>query len=152
MGACGSNAGIQRITLPQPTEEQARSLVKSHVNEAVFAPDYFNRLTEKLKAYFRGEKVDFKETIDLSEATPFQQKVWHATRLIPYGRTFSYLKIACEIGKPGAARAIGQALGKNPLPIIVPCHRVLSSDGGLGGFTGGIEMKQYLLKLEGVLP
>jgi len=74
--------------------------------------------------------------------------VWQATRLIPYGETRSYLWVAVQIGKPGAARAVGQALGRNPLPVIVPCHRVIAADGGLGGFTGGLEMKRRLLELE----
>jgi len=74
--------------------------------------------------------------------------VWQATRLIPYGETRSYLWVAVQIGKPGAARAVGQALGRNPLPVIIPCHRVIASDGGLGGFTGGLVMKRRLLELE----
>jgi len=74
--------------------------------------------------------------------------VWLAARLIPYGETRSYRQLAASIGQPGAARAVGQALARNPLAIIVPCHRVLQADGGLGGFGGGPDMKRYLLSLE----
>ena len=80
----------------------------------------------------------------------FQREVWEATRLIAYGEARSYQWVAGQIKKPKATRAVGQALGSNPLPIIVPCHRVLASDGKLGGFTGGLDMKKNLLHLEGL--
>jgi len=99
-------------------------------------------------AYFTGQRVDFPDRLDLSGATPFQRGVWQAARLIPYGETRSYAWVAGQIGKPKAARAVGQALGRNPLPLIVPCHRVLAADGGIGGFSGGVEMKKYLLAHE----
>jgi methylated-DNA-[protein]-cysteine S-methyltransferase len=76
--------------------------------------------------------------------------VWEKARLIPYGETRSYMWLARQIGKPQAARAVGQALGRNPLPVIVPCHRVIASDGSPGGFTGGLHRKKMLLKLEGL--
>ena len=82
----------------------------------------------------------------------FRRLVWEATRLIPYGETRSYGWVAKQIGKPHAARAVGQALGKNPFLIIVPCHRVIAGDGTLGGFGGGLEMKQTLLEMEKTAP
>jgi AraC family transcriptional regulator of adaptative response/methylated-DNA-[protein]-cysteine methyltransferase len=82
--------------------------------------------------------------------TPFQRAVWAATRAIPRGETRTYQEIATAVGRPGAARAVGQALGANPVPLLVPCHRVLATGGGLGGFTGGIGLKARLLALEGV--
>ncbi len=115
---------------------------------AAWSPESFEDLKRRLRVYFQGQKVDFADRLDLTEATSFQRKVWAATRLIPYGETRSYSWVANQIGKPGAVRAVGQALGRNPLPIIIPCHRVLGSDGGLCGFGGGLEMKRYLLKLE----
>jgi len=118
------------------------------INNAVWSPPYFHDLMERLKAYFSGYAVAFPDKLDLSGATSFQREVWRATRLIPHGETRSYAWIARHVKKPGAFRASGQALGKNPLPILIPCHRVLASNGTLGGFTGGIEMKQYLLRLE----
>ena len=103
---------------------------------------------ERLKTYFSGYKVTFPDKLDLSGATPFQRKVWEITTIIPYGETRSYAWVAEQMGKSGAARAVGQALGTNPLPIIIPCHRVIASDGKLCGFGGGVERKRYLLSLE----
>ena len=82
---------------------------------------------------------------DKLDLPPFQREVWETTRLIPYGETRSYLWVAKQIKRPRAVRAVGQALSKNPLPIIVPCHRVVASDGRLGGFRRGVEMKRHLL-------
>jgi methylated-DNA-[protein]-cysteine S-methyltransferase len=100
--------------------------------------------------YFSGRRQDFSDALDLTAATPFQRRVWLAARLIPYGETRSYCQLAASIGQPGTARAVGQALARNPLAIIVPCHRVLKADGRLGGFGGGAEMKRFLLSLEAV--
>jgi methylated-DNA-[protein]-cysteine S-methyltransferase len=103
---------------------------------------------KRLASYFAGHKVDFPDRLDLSAAYDFQREVWEATRLIPYGETRSYSWVAAQIEKPKAVRAVGQALGRNPLPVIIPCHRVLASDGALGGFGGGLVMKRFLLNLE----
>jgi O-6-methylguanine DNA methyltransferase len=108
------------------------------------------QLGRQLKAYLAGKPVRFNYRLDLSSGTPFQQKVWRAMLTIPRGETRSYAWIAKRIGKPKAARAVGAACGANPVPIIVPCHRVLASDGTLGGFGGGLALKKQLLKLEGV--
>jgi len=105
---------------------------------------------ERLRAYFSSHKATFLDELDLSGATPFQRQVWEATRLIPYGETRSYLWVAEQIKRPGAVRAVGQALGRNPLAVIVPCHRVVASDGKLGGFGGGVELKRHLLYVEAV--
>ena len=119
------------------------------MNPATLSPDRFKDIIERLRAYFDGHSVDFPDRLDFSGATPFQHSVWQAARLIPYGETHSYAWVAGQIGKPDAARAVGQALGRNPLPIIIPCHRVLAADGGLGGFSGGIKVKRFLLSMEG---
>jgi len=140
--------GLLATTLPQSSAGEASSLLGSRVNQAVFSPELFTDLVERFRVYFDGRKVTFPDELDLSEATSFQRRVLERTRLIPYGETRSYLWVARQIGKPEAVRAVGQALGKNPLSIIVPCHRVIASDGGLGGFGGGVEMKKYLLWLE----
>ena len=102
----------------------------------------------RFKSYFDGHRVAFPDELDLGGATPFQRQVWATTRLIPYGQTRSYAWVAEQIKQPGAARAAGQALSRNPLPVIVPCHRVLQGDGSIGGFRGGVEMKRYLLAME----
>jgi methylated-DNA-[protein]-cysteine S-methyltransferase len=146
MGILGSPEGLRRVILPRKSARELRELFDGI---AVAVPDTFTELEERLTAYFSGRKVDFPDRLDLSGATPFQREVWQAARQITYGETRSYRWLALQISRPGAARAVGQALGSNPLPIIVPCHRVLASDGGLGGFSAGLEMKRLLLRLEG---
>ena len=148
VGILGSTKGLLGTTLPQPSAQEARQLPGERANYAIWSPHLFKDLMERLTSYFGGYQVAFPDELDLSGATPFQRKVWEITRLIPYGETRSYLWVAEQIKQPGAARAVGQALGRNPLPIIVPCHRVVASDGSLGGFSGGVEIKRYLLSLE----
>jgi methylated-DNA-[protein]-cysteine S-methyltransferase len=148
IGILGSAKGLLSTTLPQPSAQEARQLLGDGINQATWSPSPFKDLTERLRIYFNGQKVTFPDKLDLSPATPFQQAVWEITRLIPYGETRSYTWVAEQIGKPKAVRAVGQALGKNPLPISIPCHRVVTSNGKLGGFGGGVEMKQHLLSLE----
>ena len=148
MGILASIRGLIATTLPQHSVEETEQLLGNRLNQATRSSIRFVGLVERFKLYFKGEKVTFSDELDLSEATPFQQQVWQVTRLIPYGETRSYLWLAMQIGRPEAVRAVGQALGRNPLPVVVPCHRVVASNGGLGGFTGGIEMKKRLLNLE----
>ena len=143
-----SPEGLLAVTLPAKSAEEAHRMLGSRADGAARSPDRFADLMERFRAYYAGRAVSFPETLDLSGATPFRQAVWEKTRLIPYGETRSYLWLARQIGKPEAARAVGQALGRNPLPVIVPCHRVVASDGTLGGFTGGLELKRQLLRLE----
>lgn len=150
MGVMSSRDGLRRIILPQTSEAGVLQLLNNRPEPAALSRDRFQDLTERFKNYFSGLRVDFPDKLDFCGATPFQREVWRATRLIPYGETRSYQWVAEQIGKPGAARAVGQALGKNPLPIIMPCHRVLASGGGLGGYSGGLEMKKLLLALETV--
>jgi len=101
----------------------------------------------QLNAYFAGELREFEIPL-LMEGTEFQKRVWKALLAIPYGETISYGELAKKIGEPKAVRAVGAANGQNPIPIIVPCHRVIGSDGSLTGFGGGIENKKRLLELE----
>lgn len=103
---------------------------------------------KQLGEYFVGKRDAFDVPLDLSSGTPFQQTVWQALLKIPYGKTISYAQLANIIGKPTACRAVANANGKNPISLIIPCHRVIASDGGLGGYTGGIDIKQQLLALE----
>jgi O-6-methylguanine DNA methyltransferase len=101
----------------------------------------------QLQEYFNGRRRNFTLELSLS-GTRFRQQVWHALQTIPYGQTSSYRDIGLAIGRAGAARAVGNANGANPIPIVIPCHRVIASDGSLGGFTGGLEIKRALLDLE----
>lgn len=150
VGVLGSNSGLLKSTLPQGTAQEAERLLGDRLREAVRAGVFFADLIERLKNYFAGQRVAFNDEIDLSAATALQREVWQLTRLIPYGETRSYSWVAEKLGKAGAGRAVGQALARNPLPIIVPCHRVVAKDGGLGGYSGGADKKRYLLRLESV--
>lgn len=103
-----------------------------------------------IRAYLAGKARSFALPLDWGDHSPFQMKVWGVLRGIPYGRVRSYGWVARKIGKPRAARAVGAACGANPVPLLVPCHRVVAGDGSLGGFSGGLPNKKRLLKLEGV--
>jgi methylated-DNA-[protein]-cysteine S-methyltransferase len=101
----------------------------------------------QLEEYFRGERTAFDLDLEL-DGTRFERRVWEEVRAIPYGETATYSEIARRIGRPGACRAVGRANGRNPVAVIVPCHRVVGSDGSLTGYAGGLEMKRALLDLE----
>jgi methylated-DNA-[protein]-cysteine S-methyltransferase len=101
----------------------------------------------ELNAYFAGQRLEFDVAVNLT-GTPFQQQVWQALQQIPYGDIASYGDIARLVGNPKAARAVGMANNRNPVPIIVPCHRVIGKNGDLTGYAGGVEIKQQLLHLE----
>jgi len=108
----------------------------------------FRKEKELFSQYFKGKRVDFSSLpIDFLSGTPYQRKVWLVTRKIHYGQTETYKSLAHKLGHKGY-RSVGQALSKNPLLIIIPCHRVLGSDGSLGGFSAGLKLKDYLLRLE----
>jgi methylated-DNA-[protein]-cysteine S-methyltransferase len=108
----------------------------------------FRAAREQLDAYFAGDLQNFDLPLR-PEGTAFQQLVWRELCRIPYGETAAYVEIARRIGRPTASRAVGAANGQNPLPIVVPCHRVIAADGTLGGFGGGLDCKRWLLRHEG---
>lgn len=117
-------------------------------------PELLNSLAERFEAYFSGEEVDFDD-VPLPDGTEFQQACWAEARMVPHGRTISYAELARRAGSPNGARASGQCMRCNPLPIIVPCHRILSSSGSLHGFAGSCDpdgrelaLKSWLLRLE----
>ena len=107
----------------------------------------FPKVVEQLEAYFAGELIEFDIALDM-QGTPFQRQVWAALCDIPYGTTASYGEVARRIGRPSASRAVGMANGRNPVGIIVPCHRVIGANGTLTGYGGGLDRKQVLLDLE----
>jgi len=146
MGLTGSQAGISRVILPRKTPDDVLAVLNP--TNARHDKNAFADLAQRLIQYFDGETVEFFDKLDLNDATAFELSVWQTAQTIPYGQTRSYGWIAKRIGNPNATRVVGQALGRNPIPIIVPCHRVISSNGKLGGFSGGIGMKQILLGLE----
>ena len=108
----------------------------------------FLSLKKELKSYFSGKKVSFRQPLDLSGGTPFQKRVWKVMQKIPPGQTKSYGWLARQAGGKNKARAAGAACGANPIPIVVPCHRVIKSDGSLGGYGGGLGAKRKLLSIE----
>ncbi len=119
--------------------------------EVVHDPQRTAPALTQIGEYLRGERRAFDLTIDWSVLTPFQEDVLRLVAAIPYGQTRTYQQIASELGNPGAARAVGRANATNPMPLVIPCHRVLGSDGGLHGYggAGGVETKAWLLVLEG---
>ncbi len=144
LGSILLGAGDAGLTL---INFQAGTGARAPAPEWKAAEQPFREARRQLQAYFAGDLQSF----DLSLApagTPFQLRVWQELRRIPYGRTRTYGELAQGVGKPTAARAVGAANGRNPLPIVVPCHRVIGSDGSLTGFYGGLFLKQALLELE----
>ncbi|MDW5442837.1 methylated-DNA--[protein]-cysteine S-methyltransferase [Polaromonas sp. SM01] len=109
------------------------------------------KVSQQLSEYFAGKRTEFDVPLDLAYGTAFQQSVWQALLKIPQGGTASYGEVSARIGKPAAVRAVGAAVGRNPVSIIVPCHRVMGAKGALTGYAGGLDRKAALLTLEGVL-
>jgi methylated-DNA-[protein]-cysteine S-methyltransferase len=144
--------GLVRITFPVETPERALEQLAESVSPRILeSPAKLDDVRRELDCYFEGKLQDFDLPLDWQLTRGFYRKVLRATARIPYGQTRSYSEMATKAGSPRAVRATGTALGSNPLPIIVPCHRVLRRGGALGGYGGGLEVKQALLELEGVL-
>jgi len=138
-----SPQGIQRLTLQDAAQEGA-ALPGPDTSAAPLVAQARTQLAE----YFRGERAIFQLPVDLHDCTPFERHVLAATATIPYGEVRSYKWLAERVGRPGAARAIGNALHKNPVPVVIPCHRIVKSDGSLGGYAFGAGWKRRLLALE----
>jgi len=148
LAVAGSGGRLDFVSLPQPARELAIRAARAYAVDVIESPDSFGDLPLRLRLYFQGEPVEFRDPVGVGDATEFQRAVWDATRLIPYGQTRSYSWVAEQVGKPRACRAVGNALARNPVPIVIPCHRVIARDGELGGFTGGLDTKSKLLLLE----
>ncbi|MCX8021202.1 MAG: methylated-DNA--[protein]-cysteine S-methyltransferase [Syntrophorhabdaceae bacterium] len=126
--------------------------IRTKYPESSESMDAFKEIHGLLERYFRGERVDFfRIETDLTGFNDFTKKVLERVKAIPYGALKSYKVIAEEVGSPNGARAVGQAVGINPVPIIIPCHRVIREDGTIGGYSQGIRMKERLLSIEGTL-
>lgn len=124
-------------------------MVKRNIGREIDREDeYFARIKEELQEYFQGDRRTFSFPVDLY-GTPFQKNVWGVLKRIPYGETQSYKQVATAIHAPKAVRAVGSANNQNPLPIIIPCHRVIGSNGSMVGYGGGLDKKKMLLELEG---
>ncbi|HYG59326.1 MAG TPA: methylated-DNA--[protein]-cysteine S-methyltransferase [Symbiobacteriaceae bacterium] len=149
-GAVVTHQGLARLTFPDEPLSACEAWVRRWVPGARVVPDD-GRLAEvgrQLREFLSGRLQNFSVPLDM-RGTPFQREVWAALRTIPYGQVCSYADIARLVGRPKAVRAVGAANGANPVPVIVPCHRVIGSNGKLTGFGGGLPLKERLLKLEG---
>ena len=152
-GLVASRVGVKAVVGPEREEGSVREQITegfSSATELLEGSDaHLDALGRELMAYSAGKDADLSAIMDLEDGTPFQRSVWLALREIPKGEVMSYGEVAEAIGKPGSARAVGQAVGANPLTIVVPCHRVVGSDGALTGFGGGLDTKVALLVHEG---
>ncbi len=145
--------GLVRLSYPGEGIADQLDELAEHVSPRILeAPERTDSVRRQLEEYFTGERRTFELPIDWRLVRGFAGNVLRATARIPFGSVSSYRNVAAEAGSPNAYRAAGNALGSNPVPIVVPCHRVLHAGGGLGGYTGGIDRKRFLLRLEGVLP
>ena len=144
-GLCALNFGVEEQEFVRRLDPRARL----DSSPSAVAP-----ITGQLKEYFARERFHFELPLDLSGLTPFQCSVLETLLRIPPGEVWTYRRLAGELGRPRSSRPVGQALAHNPIPIIIPCHRVIASDGNLGGYSGGfgIETKRWLLRFEGALP
>ena len=165
--ANGTQAGVNRIVLGQASRKAVeRAMIELRTSKVEGRSSSSRRASQvtpglgvilkeartQLVEFLKGKRRELDFAVDLSEGTTFQRKVWRTILRIPYGRVRSYKWVAVRVGGPRHARAVGLALGANPVPIIVPCHRVVAHDGSLGGFSGGLKAKRRLLALEGTLP
>ena len=151
--ATGGQPVVTSLQLPEATEKSTEERIAVMSQRVSPPPPYIAEIAEKVRRHLSGKAQDFSAvSVDLDGVGSFAQQVYAACRNIPAGRTMSYGELATTINHPGAARAVGQALGRNPFPILVPCHRVLTADGKAGGFSayGGVETKVRILAIEGV--
>ncbi|BCA55160.1 Methylated-DNA-[protein]-cysteine S-methyltransferase [Nitrospira sp. KM1] len=153
MGIAESRKGLRAVILPRPTRKEVLADLRG-----CSGPLFVESSTMQLRAaraqilrYLQGGGFSFSLPLDLANGTPFQQRVWRALRRVPYGSLRSYQWLALRVGGRPYARAVGNAVGANPLPIVVPCHRIIAANDTLGGFSSGLSMKRRLLSLEGTL-
>jgi len=158
IGTCGlvwGERGLAGVHLPESNAARSRASLMRRFPDAVPAPPTpeIQAAIDGIVALLRGEKRDLRELVlDMESVPSFNRRVYELARTIPPGSTATYGDIALRLGSPGTARAVGQALGHNPFPIVVPCHRVLAADGRMGGFSapGGVVTKRRMLRIEGV--
>ncbi len=140
--------GVCRVSFRQSEDALLSDLERRSLLPEM-APDELDRERRELGEYFEGKRREFEMPIDLRGASDFQRRVLRATSRIPFGECARYADVARRIGRPNAQRAVGNALGKNPIAIVIPCHRVIASNGRIGGYTGGLDIKRTLMKIEG---
>jgi methylated-DNA-[protein]-cysteine S-methyltransferase len=153
MGVAESSKGIRAIVLPK----RSKRAVESHLTKQGNGPwqqgnsPRLESVRGQLLDYLAGRRDAFDVPLDFSQGTSFQRQVWRTLQRVPYGKLRSYRWIAARVGGPHYARAVGNAVGANPLPIVIPCHRIVAHNASLGGFSGGLSVKRKLLSLEGTL-
>jgi methylated-DNA-[protein]-cysteine S-methyltransferase len=146
---CATEEGVVRVVLPNEDPDAALAEVAARVSPRLLrAPERVDPLRTQLDEYFRGRRRGFDVRVDWGLVTGFRRRALEAIATVPYGRTATYREVAAAAGNPRATRAAGSACATNPVPILVPCHRILRSDGGLGGYLGGVHLKRSLLALE----
>jgi methylated-DNA-[protein]-cysteine S-methyltransferase len=144
--------GLVRVAFPEESVDSVLERLARKVSPRIVeAPGPLDALRRELEEYFEGRRQRFEQPLDWTLAGPFARRVLRVTAQIPYGGVLSYGEVAADAGSPRGSRAAGNALGANPIPIVVPCHRVLRSGGALGGYGGGPQRKRWLLELEGAL-
>jgi methylated-DNA-[protein]-cysteine S-methyltransferase len=150
--AASTPRGVVRLAFPEESEDKVLERLASRLSPRILrAPGRLDPLARQLDEYFEGRRHAFDTELDWSLIGPFGRRVLSVTAAIPYGGVLSYAQVAGEAGSPRGSRATGNALGSNPIPIVIPCHRVLRTGGALGGYGGGLERKRWLLELEGAL-
>jgi methylated-DNA-[protein]-cysteine S-methyltransferase len=150
--AAATEHGLVRLAFPEePLDDVLNHLAHKLSPRILEHPTRFDAVKRELEEYFSGRRRHFEVPLDRTLMSAFAKKVLAATAAIPYGDVSTYTKMAAAAGSPRASRAAGNALGSNPIPVIVPCHRVLRIGGNLGGYGGGLDRKRYLLELEGAL-
>ncbi|MBT3513868.1 MAG: methylated-DNA--[protein]-cysteine S-methyltransferase [Nitrospina sp.] len=148
MGVAVTPYGICRVALTIIKESEFIESLRKIYHSPQKQPRKLLNIEKEFNLYFSGKLKKFSFKVDIRQGTRFQQLVWNKLAIIPFGKTRSYQWLALAISQPKACRAVGNANGKNPTPIIIPCHRVIQKNGELGGFTGGTHLKKYLLNLE----
>jgi O-6-methylguanine DNA methyltransferase len=151
IGIAYSERGLAAIQLPRSTRAQTLAELRRDYPTGELIDDAPAAIEGELHEYVEGRRREFDLPLDWSAVKPFQRAVMNVLSQIPFGETRSYAWVARQIGNPNAARAVGRAVGANPIPIIIPCHRVIGSDGSLTGYGGGLPLKKRLLQLEGAI-
>lgn len=151
--AARTTGGLVRLAFPEESVDAVLDRLAARISPRIVeSAKALDETRRELEQYFAGARRDFEIALDWSLIGPFAQKVLRVTAAIPFGGVSTYANVAAEAGSPRGSRAAGNALGSNPIPIVIPCHRVLRSGGSLGGYGGGLDRKRHLLALEGALP
>ncbi len=151
LGLAAGALGLKYVSYVRSEDDFLQRLLAEHGDGAILRSAALDEVRRALDRYFAGKRLDFDLAVDLGDLAPFHRRVLDATAKIPAGRVATYTQVAVRAGSPRASRAAGNALHNNPVAIVVPCHRVLRTDGSLGGYGGGLPIKEWLLRHEGAL-